>query len=108
TITSSSPTSGLYEYVRRLTAPPHRRARSAAWSYHFYPDEAWVDLTVTFPCPLLVKEVQIQPHLTSLATCPAFVSLEISCDGATMLPVCQPISTASLTFIRLQLHRPEI
>ena len=49
-------------------SPPHRRARTAAWSYHFYPDEAWVDLTITLPCAILLKEVIIQPHLSSLAS----------------------------------------
>lgn len=47
---------------------PHRRARNAPWSYHFYPDEAWVDLTITLPCAILLKEVELQPHLTSLAS----------------------------------------
>lgn len=49
-------------------APPHRRARSAAWSYHFYPDEAWVDLTVQLPFAILLSEVQIQPHSASLTS----------------------------------------
>ena len=66
-ITSSSPTAGPAEVLVQ-SSPPHRRARSAAWSYHFYPEEAWVDLTVTLPCAILLKEVHIQPHLTSLAS----------------------------------------
>ena len=50
------------------SSPPHRRARSAAWTYHFYPDEAWVDITITLPCAVLLKEIHIQPHLTALAS----------------------------------------
>lgn len=46
---------------------PHRRARSAAWTYHFC-DDAWVDLTISLPCAVLLKEVQLVPHVTSLAS----------------------------------------
>jgi len=49
-------------------SPPHRRARTPAWSYHFYPDEHWVDLTINLPCSVLLKEIQMLPHLTSLAS----------------------------------------
>ena len=66
-ISSSSPTSGPADVLIQAL-PPHRRARSAAWSYHFYPEEAWIDLTICLPCAVLLKEVQIQPHLTSLAS----------------------------------------
>ena len=48
--------------------PPHRRARSPSWSHHFYPAEQFIELTVTLPCPVLVKEIQLHPHLTSLAS----------------------------------------
>uniref|UniRef100_H3CIY3 Baculoviral IAP repeat containing 6 n=1 Tax=Tetraodon nigroviridis TaxID=99883 RepID=H3CIY3_TETNG len=61
--------------------PPHRRARSAAWSYIFLPEEAWCDLTIHLPAAVLLKEIHIQPHLASLATCPSSVSVEISTDG---------------------------
>lgn len=49
-------------------SPPHRRARTPAWSYHFYPDEHWVDLTINLPCSILLTEIQMLPHLTSLAS----------------------------------------
>lgn len=49
-------------------ATPHKRARTPAWSYHFYPDEAWVDLTITLPCAILLRKVELQPHLTSLSS----------------------------------------
>ncbi len=66
-ITSNSPTAGPADVLIQ-SSPPHRRARSAAWSYHFYPDEAWVDITITLPCAVLLKEIHIQPHLSSLAS----------------------------------------
>ncbi|XP_069118544.1 baculoviral IAP repeat-containing protein 6-like isoform X2 [Argopecten irradians] len=106
-ISSSSPTASPADVLIQA-AQTHRRARSAAWSYHFYPDEAWVDLTVQLPFAILLKEVQIQPHSASLTTCPAFVSLEISHDGVTTTPLCQPLMTSSLAFIKLQLQRPEV
>ena len=64
---SSSPTASPAE-VLILTTPQHRRARSAPWSYHFYPDEAWVDLKITLPFAILLKEVQIQPHSPALSS----------------------------------------
>ena len=67
TISSSSPSASPADVLIQ-SAPPHRRARSAAWSYHFYPEEAWVDISISLPCAILLKEVQIQPHLTSLAS----------------------------------------
>lgn len=47
---------------------PHKRARTAAWLYHCFPDEAWVDLAITLPCAILLRKVELQPHLTSLAS----------------------------------------
>ncbi|KAK3576772.1 hypothetical protein CHS0354_014586 [Potamilus streckersoni] len=107
TITSSSPTASPAE-VLIAASPQHRRARSAAWSYHFYPDEAWVDLTISLPFAILLKEVQIQPHNASLSTCPAHVSLEISHDGVTTFPLCAPMMTSSLASIKLQLQQLEV
>jgi len=49
-------------------ATPHKRTRTPAWSYHFYPDEAWVDLTITLPCAILLRKVELQPHLTALSS----------------------------------------
>ena len=48
--------------------PPHRRARSPSWSHHFYPTEQFIELTITLPCPVLVREIQLHPHLASLAS----------------------------------------
>ncbi|XP_057338600.1 baculoviral IAP repeat-containing protein 6 isoform X3 [Microplitis mediator] len=91
------------------SAAPHRRARTAAWSYHFFPGEAWIDLTITLPCAILLKEVELQPHLTALVTCPSAVALEISRDGnSDFTPICPPMLTAGLTFIRLTLAQPEV
>ena len=36
------------------------------------------------------------------------MSLEISHDGVTSTPLCQPLLTSSLAFIKLQLQRPEV
>lgn len=66
-ITSSSPTAQPAEVLLQAT-PPHRRARSAAWSYIFLPEEAWCDLTIHLPAAVLLKEIHIQPHLASLAS----------------------------------------
>ncbi|XP_053375851.1 baculoviral IAP repeat-containing protein 6-like isoform X2 [Mercenaria mercenaria] len=107
TIVSCSPTASPAE-VLIVSTPQHRRARSAPWSYHFYPDEAWVDLKITLPFAILLKEVQIQPHSPALSTCPAYVSLEASQDGVTTFPLCAPMNTSSLVFIKLQLQRSEV
>ncbi|XP_071961824.1 dual E2 ubiquitin-conjugating enzyme/E3 ubiquitin-protein ligase BIRC6-like isoform X2 [Antedon mediterranea] len=106
-ISSSSPTAQPAEVLLQPQAP-HRRARSPAWSYHFYPDESWCDLTITLPGAVLIKEIHIQPHLTSLATCPSAVALELSRDGYTSIPISSPISTGGLTYIKLQLQKPEV
>lgn len=88
---------------------PQRRTRTAAWTYHFYPDEAWVDLTITLKCAILLKEVELQPHVTSLATCPSAVALEIAREAnSAMTPVCPPMSTAGLTFIKITLSQPKV
>ena len=78
TISSSSPSAGPPDVLIQ-GSPPHRRARTAAWSYHFYPDEAWVDLTITLPCAVLLKEVIIQPHLSSLASQSSPLSSVLCC-----------------------------
>lgn len=89
--------------------PSHRRARTPAWSYHFYPDELYMDLTLRLPCAVLLKEIQLQPHLTSLATCPSAVGLEVSKDGSSpLVPLCSPLPTSGMTFVRLTLDRPEV
>ncbi|XP_076667240.1 BIR repeat containing ubiquitin-conjugating enzyme isoform X2 [Andrena cerasifolii] len=90
-------------------ATPHKRARTAAWVYHCYPDEAWVDLTITWPCAILLRKIELQPHLTSLATCPSAVAIEVSRDrNSHLTPVCPPMPTAGLTFIRITLPQPEV
>lgn len=107
TITSSSPTAQPAEVLLQAT-PPHRRARSAAWSYIFLPEEAWCDLTIHLPAAVLLKEIHIQPHLASLATCPSSVSVEISADGVNMLPLSTPVITSGLTYIKMQLVKAEV
>ncbi|OWK10826.1 BIRC6, partial [Cervus elaphus hippelaphus] len=107
TITSSSPTAQPAEVLLQAT-PPHRRARSAAWSYIFLPEEAWCDLTIHLPAAVLLKEIHIQPHLASLATCPSSVSVEVSADGVNMLPLSTPVVTSGLTYIKIQLVKAEV
>uniref|UniRef100_A0A1B6HP87 UBC core domain-containing protein n=2 Tax=Homalodisca liturata TaxID=320908 RepID=A0A1B6HP87_9HEMI len=108
TISSSNSTAQPADVLIQ-SAPPHRRARAPAWSYHFYPNESWVELTLTLPCAVLLREVHLQPHLTSLATCPSGVGLEISRDGRSpLVPIGLPLDSSGLTFIRLQLPRPEV
>uniref|UniRef100_W8AIN7 Dual E2 ubiquitin-conjugating enzyme/E3 ubiquitin-protein ligase BIRC6 n=1 Tax=Ceratitis capitata TaxID=7213 RepID=W8AIN7_CERCA len=87
----------------------HRRPRTPAWSYMFYPNESHVDLTITLPTAILLKEVQLQPHAPTLASCPFAVALEISRDyGLGPIPVGPPLTTTGMTCIRLKLAKPEI
>lgn len=51
-----------------IQATPHKRARTPAWSYHYYPDEKWVDLTITLPCAILLRQVELQPHHSALSS----------------------------------------
>ncbi|KQS39321.1 uncharacterized protein Dere_GG17289, isoform C [Drosophila erecta] len=87
----------------------HRRPRSPAWSYMFYPNETHVDLTIMLPTAILLKEVQLVPHTTSLASCPSAVALELSRDyGLGSIPVGAPMATTGLTCIRLKLAKAEV
>ena len=47
-------------------------------------------------------------YISCITACPAFVSLEASQDGVTSFPLCAPLSTSSLVFIKLQLQKPEV
>ena len=89
-------------------AAPHRRIRSAIWSYHFQPDEHKVGLFLTFPYAFLLKEVQILPHTVSFGNCPAYVSVEVSRDGSFMSPIGAPIFTMGMSAIKLQLNKSEL
>lgn len=91
------------------TVAPHRRARTPQWCYHFYPDETHTDLTIRLPCAVLLREVQLQPHVSSLSTCPSAVALEISNGNPDhLVPASPPLPTSGMTFIRLHLPVPEI
>ncbi|KAI8505639.1 Baculoviral IAP repeat-containing protein 6 [Branchiostoma belcheri] len=68
----------------------------------------WCNLTINLPVAILLKEVHIQPHATSLATSPSAVCVEVSRDGSSFLPVSSPVSTSGLTFIKLVLQKTEI
>ncbi|XP_070142867.1 dual E2 ubiquitin-conjugating enzyme/E3 ubiquitin-protein ligase BIRC6 isoform X3 [Drosophila kikkawai] len=87
----------------------HRRPRTPAWSYMFYPNETHVDLTITLPTAILLKEVQLMPHTSSLASCPSAVALELSRDyGIGSVPIGAPMATTGLTCIRLKLSKAEV
>ncbi|XP_068082089.1 baculoviral IAP repeat-containing protein 6 [Anabrus simplex] len=106
-IEASSPSAPCPDVLIHTT-PPHRRARTPAWTYHFYESERWMHLKVTLPCAVLLKEIHLHPHLTSLATCPSAVAVEVLRDGdSTFVPLCGSVPTSGLTFIRLQ-FQPEV
>ncbi|XP_015440195.1 PREDICTED: baculoviral IAP repeat-containing protein 6 [Dufourea novaeangliae] len=108
TISWLNPTAQPAEVLIQNTTP-QKRARTAAWLYHCYPDEAWVELTITLPCAVLLRKVELQPHVTSLATCPSAVAIEVSRESNSPLtPVCPPMPTAGLTFICITLSQPEV
>ena len=109
TITSENPSAQPAEVLIQGPVASHRRARTPAWSYLFYPHESHVDLTLVLPVAVLLKEIQLQPHLSTLASCPSAVAIEITRDGNfSPIPITQPISTVGMTCIRLKLTQPEI
>ncbi|XP_069180397.1 baculoviral IAP repeat-containing protein 6 isoform X6 [Procambarus clarkii] len=85
-----------------------QRTKSAPWSYHFYPDESWVDLNLTLPCAILLHEVHLFPHTVSLVSCPSAVCVEVGVEGGYLMPVSGPLSTAGLSRVRLVLPRPVV
>lgn len=109
--TISSDTSRLQQTDVLIQVPiaSHRRARTAAWNYLFYQNQSYVDLTITFPTAVLVKEVQLLPHFPSLASCPFAVAVELTRDsGLPPMPMSQPMSTVGLTCIKLTFAEAEI
>lgn len=108
TITSENPSAQPADVLIQGQVSSHRRARAAAWSYLFYPNESHVDLILTLPTAVLLKEIQLQPHLSTLASCPSAVSIEISRDGMNLIPLTQPIMTSGMTCIRLKFPQAEI
>ncbi|XP_055696918.1 baculoviral IAP repeat-containing protein 6 isoform X3 [Phlebotomus papatasi] len=108
-ISSDISTAQQADVLIQIPTPSHRRARTAAWNYMFYPNESYVDLTITFPTAVLLYEIQLQPHLLSLASCPYAVAVEITRDNSMPpIPISQPMPTIGLTCIRLKLNQPEI
>lgn len=109
TITSENPSAQPADVLIQGPIASHRRARAPAWSYLFYPNESHVDLTMTMPTAVLLKEIQLQPHIATLASCPSAVAIEITRDGNfSPIPITQPISTTGMTCIRLKFSQPEI
>ncbi|GAB0094178.1 Baculoviral IAP repeat-containing protein 6 [Sergentomyia squamirostris] len=108
-ISSDISTAQQADVLIQIPTPSHRRARTAAWNYMFYPNESYVDLTINFPTAVLLYEIQLQPHLLSLASCPYAVAVEITRDNSMPpIPISQPMPTVGLTCIRLKLNQPEI
>lgn len=109
TISSDNPTAQPADVLIQNPIASHRRARTPAWSYLFYPNESHVDLTITLPAAVLLKEIQLQPHVSTLASCPSAIAVEISRDSNVgPIPISQPISTIGMTCIRLKFNQPEI
>lgn len=109
--TISSDSSRLQQTDVLIQAPvaSHRRARTAAWNYMFYQNQSYVDLTISFPTAVLVKEIQLLPHIPSLASCPFAVAVELTRDnGLPHMPMSQPMSTVGLTCIKLIFAEAEI
>lgn len=109
TISSENTTAQPADVLIQAPIASQRRARAPAWSYMFYPNESWVELVITLPSAILLKEVQIQPHISTLATCPSAVALEISRDYSLgSIPFGQTLTTTGMTCIRIKLVEPEI
>lgn len=109
TITTESTTAQSPEVLMQAPIASHRRARTPAWTYLFYPTETYIDLHIALPTAVLLKEIQLQPHTPSLFTSPSAVALEINRDNVLApIPISQPMSTVGLTCIRLRLPQPEI
>ncbi|CAG7720785.1 unnamed protein product [Allacma fusca] len=110
TITSSNFSAHPSEVLLHAT-PPHRRARTPVWSYHFLPEETFLELVISLPCAILLKEVQILPHMTtSVSTaCPSAVMVEVSRDRSNYtLPMGPPVQCGGLSTINIQLTQPEV
>lgn len=108
-ITTENSTAQSPEVLIQAPIASHRRARTPAWTYLFYPNESYIDLVVTLPTAVLLKEIHLQPHMPSLASCPSAVALEINRDNSLApIPISQPMSTVGLTYIKLKLPQPEI
>ncbi|KAM7359256.1 BIR repeat containing ubiquitin-conjugating enzyme isoform 2-T2 [Cochliomyia hominivorax] len=109
TISAENDTAQSADILITNPVASHRRPRTPAWSYMFYPNESHADLTIILPTAILLREVQIQPHGPTLASCPSAVALEISRDfGLGPVPVGPPLTTTGMTCIRLKLSKPEI
>ena len=82
--------------------PPHQRAKAPVWSYNFYPEESYTELTIRLPAVVLLSAVDIGPHALSLACAPSAVSFELRREGSVASPLCGPLDTSGLTNIRLR------
>uniref|UniRef100_A0A158R584 UBIQUITIN_CONJUGAT_2 domain-containing protein n=1 Tax=Syphacia muris TaxID=451379 RepID=A0A158R584_9BILA len=85
------------------TSAPHRRARTANWSYNFYADEEWLDITLTLPYQITLHEIHIRPHVPALNTGPSAVQVELCSDASlqTWTILGPPLLTLGLNKIRI-------
>jgi len=104
------------------------------WSYHFFPEETFLELVISLPCAVLLREVHVVPHMTSLSSkyslicikmnslsqfncnnivdksaCPSAIMIEISRDKSNLtLPMGPPVNCCGMSNITIQLTQPEV
>jgi len=61
--------SAMANHLQQLVAAgtTHRRSRNPNWTYHFPIYQQWLDLVLTLPYPIMLNEIVIKPHASSLA-----------------------------------------
>lgn len=65
----------MANHLQQLVAAgtTHRRSRNPNWTYHFPIYQQWLDLVLTLPYPIMLNEIVIKPHASSLASAPSAV-----------------------------------
>jgi hypothetical protein len=79
TITSSSPVAQHMPVLLSANAS-QRRSRTPQWTYNFLPGQEWLDISLTLPHPVMLKEIVVKPHLSALIGCPSAVQAEVQAD----------------------------
>lgn len=67
TIYSSSPGAMNMNVLLTGTLSGRRSSRNAQFSYHFDHLQTWLDMTLTLPYPIMLREVIIKPHTANLS-----------------------------------------
>ena len=63
----TGPSSSASPDVLLVNKNPLRRVRFAGWGHHFAEsDDSWIDLNITLPFEVMLKEVIIHMHSASL------------------------------------------